>query len=100
MVSLERGCLCVSRSFGTHHSSLRCCGSHTQFCCEIDEACQSVSPYIRDMDNCLTWAGQLHRELRNVPRLYWSEVGATKRIQYITNLDDQEKSKQQQMSMS
>lgn len=46
------------------------------FCCEIDENCASMKPYITGMDSCMAWASELSPVQGNTD--YW-EVGSMKR---------------------
>lgn len=50
------------------------------YCCEIDEACGEVKPYITDMENCMTFSHELAVDIpmNQPPQGYW-DVGSRKR---------------------
>eukprot|EP00547_Thalassionema_nitzschioides_P003222 CAMPEP_0194215944 /NCGR_PEP_ID=MMETSP0156-20130528/18085_1 /TAXON_ID=33649 /ORGANISM="Thalassionema nitzschioides, Strain L26-B" /LENGTH=401 /DNA_ID=CAMNT_0038944589 /DNA_START=494 /DNA_END=1699 /DNA_ORIENTATION=- len=48
------------------------------FCCEVDENCGKVKPYITSMENCMTFTHQASS--LNLNEDYW-EIGSTSRIQ-------------------
>jgi len=48
------------------------------FCCEIDEACGDMKPYISDIPNCMTFHHDAHSKSDEDKKLYW-EIGSQTR---------------------
>ena len=52
------------------------------FCCEIDEGCAQVKPFIESMENCITFSHEMMEYEFPVNKDYW-DVGSTVREQFV-----------------
>lgn len=54
------------------------------FCCEVDEACGEMKPFITDMENCMTFSHEMAVDIpmNQPPEGYW-EVGSRKRQAFV-----------------